>query len=70
MDGTMVVTKRRWGGTYRKMSVEVRLLHVACLCFIVAQYVVDERPWNQGFRMVAVLAFVAAQWIGLRTRKA
>jgi hypothetical protein len=69
MDGMMVASKRRWGGQYRSMSVEVRLLYVACLCFIAAQYVVNDRPWNSGFRIVALLAMIAAQWIGLRTRK-
>jgi hypothetical protein len=69
MDGMMVASKRRWGGQYRSMSVEVRLLYVACLCFIAAQYVVNDRLWNSGFRIVALLAMIAAQWIGLRTRK-
>ena len=62
-------TKWTLGGAYRKKSVEVRLLYVACLCFIVAQYVVNEHPWNSGFRIVALLAMISAQWIGIRTRK-
>lgn len=70
MSEAMVETKRRWGGNYRSMSVEVRLLYVACLCFIVAQYVVNDHPWNSGFRIVALLALIAAQWIGFRTRRA
>lgn len=69
MEETMVVSKRRWGGRYWLMSVEVRLLYVSCLCFIVAQYVVNEHPWNSGFRIVALLALIAAQFIGFRTRK-
>lgn len=69
MEDAMFV-KRKLGGSYRKMSVEVRLLHVACLCFIVAQFVATDHPWSSGFRLVAVLAFIAAQWIGFRTRKA
>ncbi len=65
------VVERKWtlGGAYRTMSAEVRLLYVACLCFIVAQYVVNDHPWNSGFRIVALLAMIAAQLIGLRTRK-
>ena len=70
MDGTMAEPKRRWGGKYRSMSVEVRLLYVACLCFITAQYVVNDHPWNSGFRIVALLAMIAAQFIGFRMRKA
>gem|GEM_PF-7130863 len=70
MEETMVEPKRRWGGKYRSMSVEVRLLYVACLCFIVAQYVVNEHPWNSGFRIVALLALIAAQFIGFRTQRA
>ena len=69
MEGTMVESKRRWGGSYRKMSAEVRLLYVACLCFIVAQYVVNDHPWNSGFRIVALLVMIAAQFIGFQTRK-
>jgi hypothetical protein len=69
MEDTMVASRRRFGGAYRRMSAEVRLLYVACLCFIVAQYVVNDRPWNSGFRIVALLALVAAQLIGFRTRK-
>jgi len=68
MDNT-TIAKRRFGGIYRTMSVEVRLLYVACLCFIVAQYVVNDHPWNSGFRIVALLAMISAQWIGFRTRK-
>ena len=69
MDETLVERKWRIGGAYRKMSSEVRLLYVACLCFIVAQYVVNDHPWNSGFRIVALLAMVSAQWIGMRERK-
>jgi hypothetical protein len=69
MDETLVVAKPRFGGAYRKMSVEVRLLYVACLCFIVAQYVVNDHPWNSGFRIVALLAMISAQLIGVRSRK-
>ena len=69
MDETLAESKWKFGGAYRKMSGEVRLLYVACLCFIVAQYVVNDRPWNSAFRMVALLAMIAGQWIGLRTRK-
>jgi hypothetical protein len=69
MDGTLVERKWRVGGAYRKMSGEVRLLYVACLCFIAAQYVVNDRAWNSGFRMVALLAMIAAQLMGVRRRK-
>jgi hypothetical protein len=69
MEDRLVETKRRFGWNYRAMSAEVRLLYVACLCFIVAQYVVNDRPWNSGFRIVALLAMIAAQWIGFRMRK-
>lgn len=66
----VVGTKRRFGWNYRAMSAEVRLLYGSCLCFIVAQYVVNDHPWNSGFRIVALLALIAAQLIGFRTRKA
>ena len=69
MDETLVESKWRFGGAYRKMSAEVRLLYVACLCFIIAQYVVNDHPWNSGFRIVALLGMIAAQFIGFQTRK-
>jgi hypothetical protein len=68
MDETLIA-KQRIGGAYRRMSSEVRLLYVACFCFIVAQYVVNDHPWNSGFRIVALVALIAAQWIGFRMRR-
>ena len=63
-------------GPMAKMSVEMRLLSLACLCFVVAQYVVDGHPGDHGFRMIsaafriaALLTFIAGQWIGLRARR-
>jgi hypothetical protein len=60
----------------KKMSVEVRLLSVACLCFIAAQWMVEEHPLDQGFRnlsfgfrIAALLAFIAGQMVGLRSRR-
>lgn len=60
-----------------KMSVEVRLLSVACLFFMTANWMVEEHPLDHGFgtiaaafRIAALLAFIAGQWIGFRTRKA
>ena len=68
MEETLVDTKTMRNGRMAKMSVEVRLLYAACLSFILAQYVVNEHPWNSGFRMVALLALVGAQVIGFRAR--
>ncbi len=69
MDEMLVERKWRFGGAYRRMSSEVRLLYVSCLCFVVAQYVIDDHPWNSGFRVVALLSMIAAQLIGIRARK-
>ena len=69
MEEMLVETERGFGRVYRTMSAEVRMLYVACLCFIVAQYVVKDHPWNSGFRIVALLAVIAAQVIGLRARR-
>jgi hypothetical protein len=69
MDETLVERKWRVGGAYRRMSAEVRLLYVACLCFIAAQYVVNDHPWDSGFRIVALLAMIAGQLIGVRARR-
>ncbi|MGA7156328.1 MAG: hypothetical protein WBY53_05755 [Acidobacteriaceae bacterium] len=69
MEETLDRPKRRWGGVYRKMSVQVRLLNLACLLFIVAQDVFREHPWNSAIQIVACLLFIAAQWIGLQERR-
>jgi hypothetical protein len=70
MDGTIVEPKRRWfASCLGTKGVEVRLLYVSCFCFITAQYVVNQRPWNIGFRMVALLALIVAQIVGLRARR-
>ena len=64
----MLVAKRTgWVGKTR--SAEVRLLYVSCLCFIVAEYVANDRPWNNGFRMVALVAMIAAQVVGYWARR-
>ncbi|MGA8939115.1 MAG: hypothetical protein WB439_08120 [Acidobacteriaceae bacterium] len=68
MEETLDVAKQRDGGLYRRMNVQVRLLSLACLCFIVADSVVTDHPWNRGFQIVACLCFIAAQWIGLKER--
>jgi hypothetical protein len=56
--------KRNWGGD--AMTVEVRLLYASALLFITAQNVITDHPWNQGFRIAALLALIGA----LFTRKA
>lgn len=70
MEEAMVASKRRFDGVHRKMSAEVRLLYAACYLFLMAQYVVNDHPWNSGFRMVGLLALIAAMWIGARARRA
>ncbi len=69
MEETMVKTKWRFGGSYRKMSAEVRLLYAACFCFIIAQHVIHDHPLNSAVQIVALLAMIAAQFIRLRTLK-
>lgn len=70
MSEAMVERKTEAKGRVAKMSAEVRLLYTACYCFIMAQYVVNDHPWNSGLRMVASLSLIAALFIGARTRKA
>ena len=65
----MLVETEGFSRVYRKMGAEVRLLYVACLCFIVAQYVANDHPWNSGFRIVALLALIAALLIGFSARR-
>ena len=76
MSEAMVERKTEGRGPVAKMSVEVRLLSVACLCFITAHWMVEEHSLDHGFRtmaevfrIVALLAFIAGQWIGLRARR-
>jgi hypothetical protein len=43
-----------------KLPYELRLAYGAVLCFITAQYVVNERPWEQIFRIIGLLLFMGS----------
>jgi uncharacterized protein involved in response to NO len=60
--GSMMEQVRRRNWRRAEMTVEVRLLYVSALLFIVAQSVVTEHPWDQGFRIAALLALIGAMF--------
>jgi hypothetical protein len=53
---------------HHKLPQELGLAYVNILLFITAQYVVNERPWNQIFRIVGLLAFAASLLLLARKR--
>jgi hypothetical protein len=52
----------------RKISLELRLAYVCILLFIVAQYAVNEHPWDQAFRIAGLLAFIGSMLLSVRKR--
>jgi hypothetical protein len=53
----------------RKWSTELRLAYIAILFFIVAQYVVNERPWDHIFRIAGLLTYIASLSIAARKQR-
>jgi hypothetical protein len=49
-----------------KFPYELRLAYGTVLCFIVAQYVVNERPWEQIFRIIGLLMFIGSMTMAAR----
>ena len=56
-------------GIERKWSIELRLAYAAVLLFIVAQRVVNERPWDHIFRIAGTLAFVVSMFLALHKQR-
>jgi hypothetical protein len=54
----------------RKMSYELRLAYICIFLFIAAQYVVNEHPWDQAFRIAGLLAFIGSMLLSGRRRVA
>jgi hypothetical protein len=50
----------------RKWSTELRLAYIAILFFIMAQYVVNERPWDHIFRIAGLLTYIASMFLAAR----
>ena len=53
----------------RKWSIELRLAYVAVLFFIVAQRVVNERPWDHIFRITGTLAFIVSMFLAVHKQR-
>ena len=54
---------------YPKWPYELRLAYVAILLFIVAQRVVNERPWDHAFRIAGMVAFVVSMFLAARKQR-
>jgi hypothetical protein len=50
----------------RKWSTELCLAYIAILFFIMAQYVVNERPWDHIFRIAGLLTYIASMFLAAR----
>jgi hypothetical protein len=55
--------------TYRKWSIELRLAYAATLFFIIAQRVVNERPWDHIFRIAGMVVFVVSMLIAAHKQR-
>ena len=53
----------------RKWSVELRVAYVAILFFIMAQYVVNERPWDHIFRIAGILAYMVSMFLAAHKQR-
>jgi len=51
-----------------KLSYELGLAYIAILFFMMAQYVVNERPWDHILRIAGILASFASLFITARMR--
>lgn len=49
-----------------KFPYELRLAYGTVLCFFTAQYVVNERPWEQIFRILGLLLLIGSITIAAR----
>ena len=50
----------------RKISKELSAAYVSILLFIAAQYVANEHPYDQAFRIAALLAFIGSMLLASR----
>jgi hypothetical protein len=50
----------------RKWSIELRLAYIAILFLLMAQYVVNDRPWDHIFRIAGMLTYIASLSIAAR----
>jgi hypothetical protein len=53
----------------RKWSIELRLAYISILFFIMAQYVVNDRPWDHIFRIAGMLTYIASLSIAARKQR-
>lgn len=52
--------------SHRKWPTELRLAYIAILFFLMAQYVVNERPWDHIFRIAGILTYIASMFWAVR----
>ena len=56
-------------GIYGKLSRELSLAYMSILLFMMAQYVVNERPWDHAFRIAGMVAFVVSMLLAARKQR-
>ena len=52
----------------RRWSTELSLAYIAILFFLMAQYVVNERPWDHILRIAGILTCIASVFLTARKR--
>ena len=52
----------------RRWSTELSLAYIAILFFMMAQYVVNERPWDHILRIAGILTSFASLFFATRKR--
>ncbi|WP_158823210.1 hypothetical protein [Granulicella sp. S156] len=53
----------------RKWSSELRVAYAAILFFMMAQYVVNERPWDHILRIAGILAYMASMFLAAHKQR-
>ena len=56
-------------GIYGKLSRELSLAYMSILLFMMAQYVVNERPWDHILRIAGILAYMASMFLATRKQR-
>ena len=52
----------------RTWSRELSVAYISILLFMMAQYVVNERPWEHILRIAGMLAFITSMLLAVRMR--
>ena len=56
-------------GIERKWSRELSVAYISILFFMMAQYVVNERPWDHILRIAGILAYMASMFLAAHKQR-